>query len=68
MGFTKREGLLKPVGAEAEDEDRVWLDADASCLGEFEPYEWEPGELEAGRPVEYVEKGGFVVKGGEDGE
>lgn len=31
-------------------EDKDWLNADLSRLGEYEPYDWEPGELEEGEP------------------
>jgi hypothetical protein len=31
-------------------EDEEWLNADLSRLGEYEPYDWEPGELEEGEP------------------
>lgn len=46
------------------DEDRAWLDNDLSGLGEFEPYEWNEGELEEGRPVSYEPGVGVVVEGG----
>jgi hypothetical protein len=29
-------------------EDRDWLNADLSRLEAYEPYDWEPGELEEG--------------------
>jgi len=58
----------EPVESGGLDEDRAWLDADASRLGEFEPYEWEPGELEEGRPVTYEPGRGFVAGGGDDGD
>lgn len=45
-------------------EDRAWLGSDLSKLGKFEPYEWEEGELEEGRPVNYEPGVGFVVEGG----
>jgi hypothetical protein len=32
-------------------EDKDWLNADLSRLGEYEPYDWEPGELEKGEPL-----------------
>jgi hypothetical protein len=31
-------------------EDRDWLNADLSRLEDYEPYDWEPGELEEGEP------------------
>lgn len=50
-----------------QEKDDAWLEKDLSHLGSFEPYDWEPGELEEGCPVEYVE-GVLVVKpqGGEN--
>ncbi len=45
-------------------EDRTWLDNDLSRLGEFEPYEWEEGELEEGEPVSYAPGVGVFVEGG----
>jgi hypothetical protein len=31
-------------------EDRDWLSGDLSRLEEYEPYDWEAGELEEGEP------------------
>ena len=47
-----------------EREDRAWMGDDLSHLGEFEPYEWEEGELEEGVPVRYEPGVGFVIEGG----
>jgi type I restriction enzyme R subunit len=44
-------------------EDRAWMESDLSRLGEFEPYEWEEGELEEGRPVRYEPGVGIVIEG-----
>ncbi|MGB3681222.1 MAG: hypothetical protein WA990_01925 [Rubrobacteraceae bacterium] len=44
--------------------DLAWFGSDLSRLGEFETYEWEEGELEEGRPVNYEPGVGFVVEGG----
>lgn len=33
-------------------------------IGEFEPYEWEEGELEEGQPVSYKPGVGVIVEGG----
>ena len=38
-----------------------WLDSDFSQLDAFEPYDWQPGEIEAGSPVTYDPEQGFVV-------
>jgi hypothetical protein len=45
------------------EEDIAWLETDLSDLGEYEPYEWEAGELEQGLPVEIdPEKGVVTIK------
>lgn len=44
-----------------DSESQSWLESDLSHLGEFEPYDWEPGELEAGHPVRYVPGIGVVI-------
>ena len=54
------EVLRRELGRE---EDRAWMDGDLSRLGEFEPYEWEEGELEEGDPVGYEPGVSPVVKG-----
>lgn len=43
------------------EEDIAWLEADLSNLGEYEPYEWQPGELEQGLPVEIDLQKGIVI-------
>ena len=44
-------------------EDIAWLETDVSNLGEYEPYEWQPGELAQGLPVEIdPEKGVFIIE------
>jgi hypothetical protein len=42
-------------------QERSWLDSDLSRLGEFEPYDWQLGEIEAGKPVKYIPSVGMVV-------
>jgi transcriptional regulator with XRE-family HTH domain len=32
-------------------ETKTWLEVDASRLSDYDPYEWEEGELEEGEPV-----------------
>jgi hypothetical protein len=45
------------------EQDLAWLETDLSNLGEYEPYEWEAGELEQGLPVEIdPEKGVVIIK------
>ena len=43
------------------EEDITWLETDLSNLGEYEPYEWQPGELEQGLPVEIDLQKGIVI-------
>ena len=44
-------------------EDIAWLETDVSNLGEYEPYEWQPGELAQGLPVEIdPEKGVLIIE------
>lgn len=46
------------------DEDVAWMENDLSRLGEYEPYEWAEGELEAEMPVRYEPGSGLRVEGG----
>lgn len=46
------EDLLKRELTRA-DEDAAWMDSDLSRLGEFDPYEWDEGELEDEAPVRH---------------
>lgn len=63
-----KEWLEDQIGRELERElDRTWMESDLSRLGEYEPYEWEEGELEEGKPVRYEPGIGFVVEGGRKG-
>ena len=43
------------------EEDITWLETDLSNLGEYELYEWQPGELEQGLPVEIDLQKGIVI-------
>lgn len=42
-----------------EEHDEAWLESDLSNLGSYEPYDWQPGEIGEGCPIEYV--GGVLV-------
>lgn len=42
-------------------DDAAWLNSDLSNLGSYEPYDWQPGELEAGLPVKYVPGQGIII-------
>ena len=44
-------------------QDIAWLETDLSNLGEYEPYEWQTGELETGLAIEIdPEKGVLIVE------
>ncbi len=46
-----------------KEEDIAWLETDLSNLSEYEPYEWQSGELEQGIPVEIDrDKGVIIIK------
>jgi hypothetical protein len=42
-------------------EDRVWLNTGISDLDDYGSYEFEPGELESYKPVQYIPGRGFVI-------
>jgi len=41
-------------------EDKNWLDPDLSSLENYEPYEWQEGELEEGLPVKFIAETGKI--------
>jgi hypothetical protein len=43
------------------EQDLAWLETDLSNLGEYEPYQWQPGELEQGLPLEIDPAKGVVI-------
>ncbi len=43
------------------EEDENWLETDLSNLGSYEPYEWQPGELDEGLPIKYLSGKGIVI-------
>lgn len=46
------------------EEDRAWLDADLSNMGDVEPYDWGPDGPPKTKPIDYVPGVGLVVRGG----
>ena len=59
---TENSGLKSTLAKEnSEQEDIAWLETDLSNLGEYEPYEWQPAELEQGLPVEIDPEKGVVI-------
>jgi hypothetical protein len=41
--------------------DTAWMATDLSSLGEYEPYEWESGELDEGLPIKIDPNQGVVI-------
>ena len=44
-----------------QEQDTTWLETDLSNLGEYDSYEWQTGEIEAGFPVEIDPQKGIVI-------
>ena len=44
-----------------KEQDIAWLETDLSNLGEYEPYDWQSGELEQGLPLEIDPEKGIVI-------
>ncbi|MEY3866528.1 MAG: hypothetical protein RLZZ338_419 [Cyanobacteriota bacterium] len=59
--FEHIEKILEMLNWEELKVDCAWMNSDLSRLGDYEPYEWEPGELEMGHPVKYIEGIGLVI-------
>ncbi|MHC5824281.1 MAG: hypothetical protein ACYT04_52705 [Nostoc sp.] len=58
----RQESQLSIVSEELDEEsDAGWLETDLSNLGSYEPYDWQPGELEKGLPVKYLPGMGVVI-------
>jgi len=51
-----------PTHEEPDVQDRAWLEADLSRLGDFEPFQWGPGGPPQGRPVRFVPGQGLVIE------
>jgi hypothetical protein len=59
-----RHGLPNAPNAE----DRAWLNADLSRLGEIEPYDWGPGGEPVGKPIVWNDAAqAFMIVGGRGG-
>jgi hypothetical protein len=41
-------------------EDADWLESDLSGLENYEPYEWQEGELQEGLPVQFIAETGKI--------
>jgi hypothetical protein len=44
-----------------QEHDNAWMATDLSNLGEYEPYEWESGELDQGLPIKIDSNQGVVI-------
>jgi hypothetical protein len=44
-----------------QEDDAQWLETDLSNLDSYEPYDWQPGELNEGLPVKYYPGKGVVI-------
>lgn len=61
-----KHALQRSAGVPCE-EDRAWLDADMSRMGDVEPYDWGPEGVPPGKPVVWDEaRQTFVIVGGRD--
>ena len=48
----RQESRLSVVSEELDKKsDAGWLESDLSNLGSYEPYDWQPGELDKGLPI-----------------
>lgn len=58
----RQESKLSLVSGELDEEsDAGWLETDLSNLSSYEPYDWQPGELDKGLPIKYVPGMGVVI-------
>ena len=53
--------MREVIGEEVSEEDETWMQSDLSSLGNHEPYDWQPGELEEGLPVKHVPGKGLMI-------
>jgi len=44
-------------------EDTDWLESDLSGLDNYEPYEWQEGELQEGLPIKFIAETGKIEIG-----
>ncbi|MBD6616306.1 DUF2281 domain-containing protein [Komarekiella sp. 'clone 1'] len=58
----RQESQLSVVSEELNEESDIgWLESDLSNLGSYEPYDWQPGELDKGLPVKHIPGMGVVI-------
>ena len=44
-------------------EDQDWLESELSGLDNYEPYEWQQGELQEGQPIKFIAETGKIEIG-----
>ena len=44
-------------------EDQNWLESELSGLDNYEPYEWQEGELQEGQPIKFIVETGKIEIG-----
>ena len=44
-------------------EDQDWLESELSSLDNYEPYEWQEGELQEGQPIKFIVETGKIEIG-----
>jgi hypothetical protein len=44
-------------------EDQDWLESELSGLDNYEPYEWQQGELQEGQPIKFIAGTGKIEIG-----
>ena len=55
--------LVWQVENHQNQEDKDWLDSELSSLDNYEPYEWQEGELQEGRPIKFIAETGKIEIG-----
>ena len=51
---------MDAIKNEIVQEDIDWLESDLSNLDNYEPYEWQEGELQEGLPVRFIAETGKI--------
>ncbi len=55
--------LVWQVENHQNQEDKDWLDNELSSLDNYEPYEWQEGELQEGNPIKFIAETGKIEIG-----
>ena len=59
--FIELKSLSSVNSEKLSEEDKNWLESDLSNLDSYEPYDWQPGELNQGLPVQHLPGKGIVI-------